>query len=145
MILHPYGDVTLRDWVRRLRCFRICGSVGAHFDEPDSLRLLFRCGTVKELLELLGGVGFREIRRDGDTWLLDGHRVSLGASGAGTVGLNYLGRGEFGWILNNEQIAGASEFEARLGALLSLLEDPPYPPELCVTKDTYPELWRADV
>ncbi|MDX2176341.1 MAG: hypothetical protein SF028_07700 [Candidatus Sumerlaeia bacterium] len=134
--------------MRKLRYFRICGSFGAHFDEPDSLRVALQVGPVEEALEQFRRLG-AEVVPDADAAgsslrvVRVGGKLVYASSSPEVTVLHFIGSEPRGWSpLTTRQVDEAAAWEKWIEPLAGKLIDPPYFAELCVTPATRPDLWR---
>lgn len=150
MVLGPYKTADLKRWVRLLRYFRICGSFGAHFDEPDSLRVALRFSTREEFESELRKLGaevapFRNEHTgvSSELMMIDGAIIYVTASPDHFLVLHFVGSQMRGWEpLTTELVRQAASWEKWIEPFASRIIDPPYFPELVVSRETRPNLWE---
>lgn len=150
MVLGPYKTSELKRWVRKLRYFRICGSFGAHFDEPDSLRVALELdGGVEQVLSEFARSGADVVPHDADPHSssrlvrVGGQIVYMSGAAERLTSIHFIGPELIGWVpISSAQVDAAAAWEQWIDPIADKLVDPPYFPELCVTPATRPDLWR---
>lgn len=128
----------LRGWARRLKRFRFCRAIGGHANDGDQLVVALRCADPSTIWTALGGTrsgsGAVEIGGVSVGVIQLGDRILLSLSGASGDPFR----------VTEADVRRAELIEQSLGALQSLIIDPPIDDHHCLAPKFYPELWSSD-
>jgi hypothetical protein len=125
----------VRDWVTRLRWFRLCRAFGAHNNDGDALRLALRAETEQQLAAVLGTLGITGLGHV----RISGEPASVWTS-PGRLEIRVADPDE-PYEVTPRAVDSAITIEAALGTLTSSVIDPPVDDPHCICPKYHPHLW----